>query len=415
MSDPFAPSDALRMARQWIESGQPSRALANLTRRLEEAGADDRPSALRDLGWAEWWVEKPERAVELFQQALAAIPDSVPDRTIAYLTARDLGLGRASLLQFEPALSALERASAEEARLGVPPPPARPLLLARAEISLYANKPRIAQEMARTALETLSNDSPHVPFAMVIAAEARTILGEVPWEPFLGDLKSQLEAIVAILEERTAQGDPSVLRQVAADLADLPSRSGKDDLVLRISLLNTLAKLDGLCKDQAGRADTLSRLSAAYGEAKDGAGRAWADLEWSKSMIDLNRFDQAGPMLDGLETIPPTEHNLRFLAALTRQRGRFFAAQGQFDPAREAFRKAIHLARQAGDEGETGRAEIVFGIHLQHGGEVQEAMRWIDLGLEKLNPDDDHARAAMRHRECLIDNVPCPCKQGKAS
>lgn len=411
MSDPFAPSDALRMARQWIESGQPTRALANLQKRLEDSDETLKAPALRDLAWAHWWVDQPEKAVGFFEKALAAIPESHSDRTVAYLTARDLGLGFASLMKFEEALVALERASAEEKKLGVSPPPARPLLLARAEISLYANRPKVAQEMARTALESLPPDSLHVPFAMVIAAEGRAVLGELPWEPFLGQLKAQIPGITAILEERTAQGDPSVLRHLAYELAEVFPSSKAELIVHRISLLNTLAKLDGLCKDPAAKADTLARLSAAYKEADDRGGRAWADLEWVKTMIDLRRFEQAEPLLNLLETITPEESSLGFLAALARQRGRFHAGQGQNDLAKDGFRRAIALGRQSGDTPETGRAEVVLGIHLQHCGDDQEAIRWIDLGLEKLEPDDDHARAGIQHRECIIDNRPCPCKK----
>jgi len=111
MSDPYAPSDALRMARQWIETGQPERALTNLQKRLDATPQEARSSALRDLAWAHWWLELQDKAIAGFQAALDAIAPNEADRTVAYLASRDLGLAFASVMKFEDAVKDLERAN----------------------------------------------------------------------------------------------------------------------------------------------------------------------------------------------------------------------------------------------------------------------------------------------------------------
>ena len=69
MSDPFAPSDALNMARQWIESGQPSRGIAQLEATVLEKKSSS--GALRDLAWGLWWVERQTEAVAQMQKAVS--------------------------------------------------------------------------------------------------------------------------------------------------------------------------------------------------------------------------------------------------------------------------------------------------------------------------------------------------------
>lgn len=412
MSDPYAPSDALRMARQWIETGQPERALTNLQKRLDATPTAGRSAALRDLAWAHWWLELQEKAIAGFRAALDAVGPDEGDRTVAYLASRDLGLALASVMKFDESLKALERATHEEKRLVLPPPPSRPLLLARAEISLYANQPVRAEQLVHEVMTDLPPDSPHAPFAMVIGAEARAVQGMPAWDPFLSGIKKRFKDLTQVLVERTQQGDPQVLRHVAGDLLEFTPSSGTDILPGRISLLNTLAQLHTMCRDNAARADTLALLVAAYDDAGDAGGRSWAELEWVRSMIDLRRLDEADRVLTRLESLPQEETPFAFQANLARQRGRFHATQGRNGQAEESFRLAIAKARQSGEDREIGRAEVVLGIHLQHGGQETEAIRWIDLGLEKLEPEDDHAKAGMSHRECLIDRKPCPCLAG---
>ena len=42
---------------------------------------------------------------------------------------------------------------------------------------------------------------------------------------------------------------------------------------------------------------------------------------------------------------------------------------------------------------------------------LPESTQSIDIGLEHLDPEDDHAKAALHHRGCIIDRKPCACYQ----
>lgn len=405
MSDPYAPSDTLRMARQWIESGQVGKGIARLEAAVGEAPG--LPGPLRDLSWGLWWIERQTDAVARMEQAAGL---ATPDPILAYLSWRDLGLMRASIHRFDESLEALEKATEWEERLPIDPPPSKPLLLARAEISLYANRPKQALALALALVEQKGNSVPH---AILIAAEARALQGQPPLEPFVGVLRSHFSSMVEVLSERVHQGDPSVLRHVATEMLELFPGSIPEAAKVEIGLLNSLVALDGIVRDLPARSQSLSRLMAAY--AKEGDRGAWAQarLDWIRVQIDLGFLDGLELALEELEGIGIGEGWGSFHAASTRQRGRLEARKGNNNLAREAFRLAIQLARQARDEVEAGRAEVVLGIQLFHEGDDTEAIRWIDLGLEKLEPGDDHARAGLSHRECIIDRKACGCLQAR--
>ena len=401
MSDPFAPSDNLRMARQWIESGQVGRGLAI----LEEAVsvAPESSVSLRDLAWGFWWIERQNDALIRMDQA-AKLAGSDP--VIAYLSWRDLGLILASLRRFEESLDALEKASDLEEKLPINPPPAKPLLLARAEISLYANRPKQALALAIGLIEQNGSEVSH---AILVAAEARALQGLPPLEPFVAILRPHFASMVAVLSERIQDGDPAILRHVASEMLELFPGSIPDAPKVEIGLLNSLVTLDGIVRDLPARSQSLSRLMAAYAKIGDRGAWAQARLDWIRVHIDLGRLEGLEIALEELEEIGIGEGWGAFHAAATRQRGRLEARKGNNSLARESFRLAIQLARQARDEIEAGRAEVVLGIQLFHEGDDTEAIRWIDIGLERLEPEDDHFKAALNHRECIIDRKKCGC------
>ncbi len=391
------------MARQWIESGQPSRGIAQLEAQVfdQEASA----GALRDLAWGLWWVERQTDAVAQMQKAtLSEKADSIT----AYLSWRDLGLMLASIHRFEESLEALERATTAEEKLAVAPPAAKPLLLARAEISLYANKPKQALALALGVMEFAKEA---IPQALVVAAEARALQGQVPLEPFLAILKTHFANMVTVLTERVDQGDPAILRHVASEMLNVFPDSLPDAQKIEIALLNTLVRLDALVNDLPSKASTLLRLMSSYAKSGDRAAWAQARLEWIRVQIDRGQRDGLELALEEIEAIGLGEGWGGFHAATTRQRGRLEACKGNNSLAREAFRLAIQLARAARDESEAGRAEVVLGIQLFHEGEDTEAIRWIDIGLEHLDPQDEHAKAGLHHRGCIIDRKPCACYQ----
>lgn len=393
------------MARQWIESGQVGRGLAQLEGALAEN--PDFTGALRDLAWGFWWVERQNDAVMRMDQA-ARLAAKDPIR--AYLSWRDLGLMLASIHRFDESLDALENATEWEESLPIAPPPAKPLLLARAEISLYANRPKQALALAMGLIEQNGSAVPH---AILVAAEARALQGLPPLEPFVGILRSHFPAMVEVLAERVQQGDPSILRHVASDMLELFPGSIPDAAKVEIELLNTLVALDGVVRDLPGRSQSVSRLMAAFAKLGDRGAWAQARLDWIRVQIDMGRLEGLELALEELEGIGIGEGWGSFHAATTRQKGRLAARKGNNSLAREAFRLAIQLARQARDEVESGRAEVVLGIQLFHEGEDAEAIRWIDIGLERLDPEDDHSKAALNHRECIIDRKSCGCFQAR--
>lgn len=401
MSDPYSPSDNLRMARQWIESGQVGRGVAQLESAVAES--PDSCGPLRDLAWGLWWVERQNDALNRMSQAAQF---AKVDPVSAYLSWRDLGLMRASVHRFEESLAALEKASEWEEKLPLPPPPAKPLLLARAEISLYANLPKQALELA---LRVIAQNGNAVPSAILVAAEARALQGKPPLEPFVGNLRSYFAGLVEALSERVQQGDPSILRHVASEMLDLFPGSIPDAGQVEIKLLISLVTLDGLVRDLPARSQSLTRLMAAYARVGDRGSWAQARLDWIRVQIDLGRLDGLELALEELEAIGIGEGWGSFHAASTRQKGRLEARKGNNSLAREAFRLAIQLARQVRDDVEAGRAEVVLGIQLFHEGDDTEAIRWIDIGLERLDPEDDHFKAGVNHRECIIDRKSCAC------
>ncbi len=403
LSDPFAPSDVLNMARQWIESGQPTRGIAQLEAQVSEP--ESTAGAFRDLAWGLWWVERQAEAVAQMQKATRC-ENTGP--IIAYLAWRDLGLMRASVHQFEESLQALEMATLAEEKLAVAPPAAKPLLLARAEISLYANKPKQALALALGVME-FSREA--IPQALVIAAEARALQGQVSLEPFLPILKTHFANMVGVLTDRVEQGDPAILRHVALEMLEVFPDSIPDAQKMEIALLNTLVRLDALVKDLPAKAKTLSRLMSHYAKSGDRPAWAQARLEWIRNQIDRSQLEGLDLALEELEAIGKGEGWGSFHASATRQRGRLEACKGNNPLAREAFRLAIQLSRAAGDESEAGRAEVVLGIQLFHEGEDVEAIRWLDMGLEHLDHEDEHAKAALHHRGCIIDRKPCACFQ----
>lgn len=389
------------MARQWIESGQVGRGLAI----LEEAVsvAPESSVSLRDLAWGFWWIERQNDALIRMDQA-AKLAGSDP--VIAYLSWRDLGLILASLRRFEESLDALEKASDLEEKLPINPPPAKPLLLARAEISLYANRPKQALALAIGLIEQNGSEVSH---AILVAAEARALQGLPPLEPFVAILRLHFASMVAVLSERIQDGDPAILRHVASEMLELFPGSIPDAPKVEIGLLNSLVTLDGIVRDLPARSQSLSRLMAAYAKIGDRGAWAQARLDWIRVQIDLGRLEGLEIALEELEEIGIGEGWGSFHAAATRQRGRLEARKGNNSLARESFRLAIQLARQARDEIEAGRAEVVLGIQLFHEGDDTEAIRWIDIGLERLEPEDDHFKAALNHRECIIDRKKCGC------
>lgn len=391
------------MARQWIESGQPSRGIAQLEATVLEKESSS--GALRDLAWGLWWVERQNDAVAQMQKA--TLSDNA-DPIASYLAWRDLGLMQASIHRFEESLEALEKATLAEEKLAVAPPAAKPLLLARAEISLYANKPKQALALALGVIEFAKEA---IPQALVVAAEARALQGQVPLEPFMAILKTHFANMVEVLTERTEQGDPAILRHVASEMLEVFPDSIPDAQKIEIALLNTLVRLDAMVKDLPAKASSLLRLMSTYAKAGDRAAWAQARLEWIRVQIDLGQWNGLEGALEEIEAIGIGEGWGGFHAAATRQRGRLEACKGNNPLAREAFRLAIQLARSASDESEAGRAEVVLGIQLFHEGDDTEAIRWIDIGLEHLDPEDDHAKAALHHRGCIIDRKPCACYQ----
>ena len=403
MSDPFAPSDQLRMARQWIESGQPGKGLAQLERAVYDSL--EMSGSLRDLAWGYWWVERQNEAVNRMEQSARRANG---DPVLSYLCFRDLGLMLASIHRFDESLRALEKASEWEDKLPFDPPPTKPLQLARAEISLYANRPREALSLAQGIIDQNRNSLPQ---AILVAAEARVLQGLPPLEPFVGLLRPNFSAMVDVLAERVQQGDPSVLRHVASEMMELFPGSISDSSKVEISLLNALVALDGMVRDLPARSNSLLRLMAVYARVGDRGSWVQARLDWIRVQIDMGFLDGLELALDELEEIGIGEGWGGFHAALTRQKGRLEARKGNNLRAKEAFRLAIQLARQARDEIEAGRAEVVLGIQLFHEGDDAEAIRWIDIGLERLDQEDDHYKAALNHRQCIIDRKPCVCSQ----
>ena len=199
------------------------------------------------------------------------------------------------------------------------------------------------------------------------------------------------------------------MRHVASEMLDLFPGSISDALQVEIKLLNSLVTLDGIVRDLPARSQSLTRLMAAYARVGDRGAWAQGRLDWIRVQIDLGRLDGMELALEELEAIGIGEGWGSFHAASTRQKGRLEARKGNNSLAREAFRLAIQLARQVRDDVEAGRAEVVLGIQLFHEGDDAEAIRWIDIGLERLDPEDDHFKAGVNHRECIIDRKSCAC------
>ncbi|HEV7708524.1 MAG TPA: hypothetical protein VGP16_10055 [Asanoa sp.] len=276
-------------------------------------------------------------------------------------------------------------------------------------------------EARRVVEETVANfwRNGHERIATALALRAEIVRADGAEGPLFVNMDQLpdhvVEQVAASVLNRVGQGDPTIHQAVLTDLAAmLEARLGPDHQAT-LNALSQLANSGRDRGDQAGRADAIQRVLAAYdrqGRAEDALmaalGLAMAQSEAGDTEGSLQSYASA---YDRAQRIGRPE----VLSQVSRNWGLALKEAGQVGPAEQRLGEAVAQARRGGDGEALGRADVALGILLQHDGRLDDARRALEESLSILDPVHPDALVARSHLGAVLEGRTCGCGDMQAT